>query len=374
VQEIETIAAMQNPPIRNLQITHAYHRLSASFAAVTGAGANWCTFAVWASRQAGKTIRGEDLLLTIGRALQKPPKVTSFATSAWRRVFLAALEQPDTRRSRVLRILAEGAFARASVAVARGNLKVFEEIAREFARFLPLCGTGRVEPQALATFASELKPGDPPDGQEYLRRAFSHYARALEVTDSQVRAELLLLANLEIGLHEQTRLQPEILEALEAPFEATMELGRRLLLVIAPGSRGWRGLFRAPAAALVGGMGRTAQLGLRSLLRHLITDSLMTLGVAGENIHLGRDLRGDFPDSLREPVDSELTELLKRFEAAADDPDGAGADDWSVLQERMTLICRLFRLRHETASLLQAPFTPEQVLAFQAGRLPSGGL
>jgi hypothetical protein len=57
-----------------------------------------------------------------------------------------------------------------------------------------------------------------------------------------------------------------------------------------------------------------------------------------------------------------------------DDPDGAGADDWSVLQERMTLICRLFRLRHETASLLQAPFTPEQVLAFQAGRLPAGGL
>src|SRR5207237_8919662 len=31
-----------------------------------GQGANWCTYATWASRQAGRTIRGEDLLEHLG--------------------------------------------------------------------------------------------------------------------------------------------------------------------------------------------------------------------------------------------------------------------------------------------------------------------
>jgi hypothetical protein len=61
VQDVQRIAAIANPVLRNLEITHCYARLAASFAA-HGDGANWCTYATWASRQAGRTIRGEDLL------------------------------------------------------------------------------------------------------------------------------------------------------------------------------------------------------------------------------------------------------------------------------------------------------------------------
>ena len=72
------IAAIRNPVIRNLEITHAYSLLAAAVAARSGQGANWCTFATWASRQAGRTIRGEDAIgyieqrLCIGRSLLHP--------------------------------------------------------------------------------------------------------------------------------------------------------------------------------------------------------------------------------------------------------------------------------------------------------------
>ena len=45
---------------------------------------------------------------------------------------------------------------------------------------------------------------------------------------------MLLLANLEIGYHEQTRLQPEIVAALDAPIYDPAELRRRLLAELFP--------------------------------------------------------------------------------------------------------------------------------------------
>ena len=62
VAAVERIAALDDPVVRNLQITQCYSELSRAFAArIDGGPANWCTFATWASKQAGQTIRGEDL-------------------------------------------------------------------------------------------------------------------------------------------------------------------------------------------------------------------------------------------------------------------------------------------------------------------------
>jgi len=59
--DVDRIAAVADPVIRNLRITQAYHELSAAMAARLGPLANWCTYATWASKQAGRTIRKEDL-------------------------------------------------------------------------------------------------------------------------------------------------------------------------------------------------------------------------------------------------------------------------------------------------------------------------
>lgn len=67
IADVEAIAAIVDPVIRNLRITQCYHELSAVHAGRCSPGANWCTFATWASRQAGQTIRKEDLVRTIAR-------------------------------------------------------------------------------------------------------------------------------------------------------------------------------------------------------------------------------------------------------------------------------------------------------------------
>ena len=56
--EVRRITAIRDPVLRNLEITHCYWRLARAMAVRTGTGANWCTFATWASKQAGSTIRG----------------------------------------------------------------------------------------------------------------------------------------------------------------------------------------------------------------------------------------------------------------------------------------------------------------------------
>src|SRR6476620_9412702 len=62
VDEVKQIASMPDPVVRNLRITECYFRLASAMTKRTGQCANWCTFATWASKQAGQTIRGEDLL------------------------------------------------------------------------------------------------------------------------------------------------------------------------------------------------------------------------------------------------------------------------------------------------------------------------
>lgn len=370
--EVDEIVAIRDPVLRNLRITDAYHRLALAFPAPRP-GANWCAFAVWASRQAGQTIRGEDLLRALERALHDDRELASIASGATRWAIRNALSHPGTRRWRVLKLLGQEAFARAADALARGNRKVFGEIAREFARFLPLCSRLPISDEALAAFLSSVPPGED-EASHQLRGAFRHLAEALAETDHRARAELMLLANLEIACHEQARVQPEILDALEAPYTSTAQLGRLLLQAIAPRSTGWSPLVRSPLALVVGSGGRVAEAALRALLRRLITESMITLSLPGGVLKLGRRLSGEPPECLREPRLAELRAMLERLAPGSHDLDGAGADDWSRLNERLTVIGSFFHLRHEDASLYDPPFSPEQAEAIRSGRIPAGSL
>ena len=87
----QTVAAIANPVIRNLEITQCYSRLSAAFAARSGEGANWCTYATWASRQAGRTVRGEDLLEHLERKLGEGRWLLHPIATLWRRLLRRGL-------------------------------------------------------------------------------------------------------------------------------------------------------------------------------------------------------------------------------------------------------------------------------------------
>ena len=124
------------------------------------------------------------------------------------------------------------AFERVSDAIARGN----KRSSRRSAASLPVswrCARTIRWTAVVEEFCNGLRPGDPPDGQRYLRQAFRRYSQALVETDAKRKCELMLLANVEIGFHEQTRLQPEIVEALDAPLPDLAQLREDLLQALA---------------------------------------------------------------------------------------------------------------------------------------------
>jgi hypothetical protein len=377
-EEVSRIAAISNPILRNLEITQCYSRLAAAVAAGSGQGANWCTFATWASRQAGRTIRGEDALAFVRARLARGPELMHPVASLWRSLLRRGLLD---RGSRLGRLTAElhtpfDALELASDAVARGNKKVFEEIGLEFARFLRECpADAPVDGDEVKTFLAGLRPGDPPDGQRYLRQAFRRYQRGRTEVDAKTRTEMVLLANLEIGLHEQTRLQPEIREALDAAYVAEQDLGRRLLdALLPPGTRARRAVPDRPAAAALGALGSRLQSAGAEITREVITESLMVLSLPGRVLALSAHLPDPYPEALREIANDELAALVARFEPVAPAPDDCGARDWSELEQRMHYIVHLFRALHEQADLFDAPFTQAQVDAFMAGSIPDGEL
>jgi hypothetical protein len=305
--EVEQIAAISDPVVRNLRITECYSRLSA---AVDAPGANWCTFATWASRQAGRTIRGEDLLYRLQGELRRDAELLHPIQSFWRWLLRRGLLRRDTWFGKLHTPF--DAFELASDAVARGNLKVFAEIGLVFARW--------------------IDDGVTPTEPALLRQAFARYPSGA--------AEQIVLANLEIGLHEQTRLQPQIREALDAALTPT----RKLLA--------W-----------------PLQRKLTQLSRQVITESLMVLTLPDVVLSLGRNLVVS-----GEVADPELRELMARYEPVPPAPDDCGAKDWSVLDQRMHYIVHLFRAHHEDGTLAAPPFTAAQVERMRAGAVPDGEL
>ncbi len=377
IEEAGRITRIADSVIRNLEITYCYHRLSTAFSSRTGPCANWCTFATWASRQAGRTIRAEDLHREFERRLALGAEFLHPVQSLWRVLLRRGLLDPATRLGKVVQEIHSpfDAFERANSAVSRGNCKVFDEIGREFARFVHVCAPD-VAPESaeFQNFLKGLRPGPPPEGQDLLRQAFLHYQQQCRAASPKVKAEFVLLANLEIGLHEQTRLQPEIREALEAPLVTAQDLGKRVAEALFPGAAEWREMFRRPVVAVLERLGRSVQRFAVELSRQVVTDSLMALAIPGTVLALGKHLNEPIPEVLRDVESPELISLLEKFEPSAGTPDDCGAKDWAELVERMHYIAHLFRAYHLRPELFETPFTPEQVRCFQSGTVPDGEL
>jgi hypothetical protein len=266
------------------------------------------------------------------------------------------------------------------VAVSRGNIKVFTEIGRDLSRFLELAeGMEPFDDEAVRRFVESLPPGDPPDGKGLLRDAVHHLHRAMVDADPASAAQWQLLSNLEIGLHEQTRLQPEISAALDAavpdgdvlvdalladlfPFGGlVVRMRRRIRLVIG----GPTPLDRAAAALVTDARGR---------LRRIITDHMMTLELPGSVLRLGADVPAAFPESAGQIDNPLLIALLGRIDPTPGTAMDSAAVDWADFAERMHFITDLFRAWHEAAELLGPPFAAEQIEAIRQGRVPGGRL
>ena len=363
VADVDAVAAITDPVQRNLGITVAYGQLANAFAQRVPGGANWCTFATWASKQAGCTIRRED----VGRAVER-----HFRSRLDKRPLGRQLARlPGLSADALMHLVGQISLAlpgidRAASAVARGNRKVFEEIGRDFAGALDTLEqhSGSFEP-----IAPTLRPGPPPDGQDLLRRAFVNYQTASTTADAAVRAQATLLANVQIGLHEQTRLQPEIREAMDAALLDVAEVRREILERLAPLAPGSfrSGLVTDAINALVDDLAQE----VRSVVRVVTTELMMTVGLPrGRTLRLGSDLMQRFPVTLKTLTNVELVTLVGSFDPTLDSTQGSGALDWAVLQQRMRFIADFFRSSHDDDSLHEAPFPRAALDAIAAGRRP----
>jgi hypothetical protein len=360
--DVGQICAVADPVIRNLRITDCYARLAAAMARRTYACANWCTFATWASKQAGATIRGEDMLDGLRRELGQEGELLHPVQSLWRMLLRRGLLQRNTAVGRAISSLHTpfDAFQLASDAVAEGNLKVFEEIGLAFSNYLAQCPPDAPpeSPEVIA-FIDSLRPGPPPDGQGYLKAAFASYQGQRTVVNETQRAQLIVLANLQIGLHEQTRLQPQILAAMDSAV-AGVETGLDLRLGDKPVDLRWGN--------------KVAQGRLTEVSRLVITSAMMVLTLPGESLLLAENITKAFPSNLDRIDNPELRTLVAEYGALPPGQDDCGVTDWSVLDQRMRYISHLFRAYHEDPALAAAPFTAPQLADLERGVVPDGAV
>ena len=357
-----------------------YYEISQSVAGLTGFSANWCTFATWASKQAGQTIRMEDLIRAFEERFYLSPEIAALLEElAGNLQSVGARLKTKISKKAILEALnPEAAFVRASNAVARGNKKVFEEIGHEFARFLAVFhGDNKFDAEKMARFCAALRPGEPPDGQRLLAEAFKAYDEARFQNDGKEKVELMLLANLRAGFHEQVRLQPEIAEALNASLENPEDLKRKLLRLLLPDF--WiptrdpltRLLdYDLPLDVVVDRLVRETN----GLIRQVITAHLMTLHLPGEVLRLGQDLQTTFPKTLEQIRNPNLRQMLAQTDPTPDSLKESGTEDWADFKDRMHFITDFFRAYQERQPLFQAPFTAQQVAVLKSGGRPSAPL
>jgi hypothetical protein len=364
---VDGIARLADPVQRNLWITVAYHDLNAGVGELLGSGnLSWPGFATWASKTAGRSIRGEDLPAQLRAALDAS---VTFAQAA--RQLDSLVKGLGGQVDTCIAMAIKNAVAAVSRHIAAGNLEVFEELgplhAAMLARF-----RGGAAPEEVAAFVASVTAVDgKPEATERLRAAVGHCLAAMAEPDPGRRAQRILLANMLIGLTEQIRLQPRILGALNAPLAETLRDWLDALLrsthVIPPVRVAIEEAFAVFVAEAQGPF-------RRALAQHV-----MTLQTPSGVLRLGEDVpfapgTHGFPADLERIDDPALAALLNDLDRTGGTARGSGARDWAILGDRMNYIVNLFRARQQERALESSPFTAEQIAVLHAGGLPLGPL
>ena len=375
LQEIEEIIAMKDPVLRNLRITLAYHDLEVALDDVLGEqNVRWCAYATWASKTAGRFVRREEVpallrscLDRVAPHLRRAEQVDDELSC----LHAGARLGPSCVLEPIERIVQE-----ITTSVGEGNLDVFQELAPLYAGWIEAHRGGAAPDRAaLDRCLGRLRSGPVEQGgQDLLLRAFTHYSDAILEPDLKRRAERILLANSQIGYHEQVRLQGSILGALNAPLSQYIVEGA------------CERVHQATPAVLHRALDAILERALRPIAgaiekewRAIATRWLLQLHLPGTRVDLGVDVPSlpsgaMFPEELREIHEPELCELLRGLDRTANTLRGSGAHDWSEIGDRMNLIVDLFRSRQQDRRLLHAPFSSAQIASLRAGAVPSGPL
>jgi CRP-like cAMP-binding protein len=371
IEDCEDVIHTEHLVLRNLKITQMYHRLSLELTMLLGhADANWCTFACNASKTAGYSIRREELPMAGLFAVLRRSRVIERSLDAF--LVVADKTAVAARVDRMLQAVTD--------TVSAGNLKVFAELAPIFARTIrTFHADTEYDGEKLARFLADLKPG-PTEmaGQAILAEALWHYYEAIFEPNPKKKTELIFLANIKVGLHEQMRLQPHTVDALNAPLD--VGLGGTFLHRLIPKID--RMLPTLATRLLRREFDYTEKVVLRSvtrLWRRIVTRSLMTLRLPYGELRLGADVpvlpkARMYADMLQTLENPELVALVKKYDGSTKERRRTRAADWGDLADRMRFIVNLFRSRQKSLELFDQPFLYEQRQEMAANRVPRGAL
>jgi hypothetical protein len=360
---VEDIAGMADPVLRNLCITQRYHEFAIALRdAGCAQDATWCAFAVWASKTAGATIRGEVLPARAKKVLLE----NEAARAAVHRFNhgLAGKALQDLTHDHLGQLI-EGVTGDVATQIAAGNVLVFSELAPIFAVLVQALDP---RPATMAALTETMAPvlatlGTDADAMSAVA-AFECYGRA--VFASGERATLVLDANVLAVAHEQRRLQPAISSALNAAISDTLkrlietEIVRRL-----PKEGARRALDR-----LTDELCAVLDEGWDTAL----TESIMQLVTANETFDLREDVPplvdGMFPVGLRTLTGTAAEATFGQWDKTTGTGTPSGAHDWAVLDERMNFIVNLFRSRQNDATMFDPPFSFDQLAHLAQGQVP----
>ena len=378
--DIAKISTLQDAVLRNLYITQRYHDLSGALAeTIGGPNVNWSTFATWASKTAGQSIRNEEVPPFVADLVGDAEDDAMHRLGKIATVIDAIVPTTGFHASFLLAPVKE-TLGTVSKSIGDGNLKVFAELAPLFVQFVEtMRSTSPPTDAVLSGFIETLDPNPTAKGgQSMLRLAFTNYYQAILEPNDVEKARLMLAGNCQIGVHEQTRLQPQIAEAMDAPIDDILKKHLHDSL----GTGAGKGLFARLVAAV-----EEPLLDLTDVVEDLwergATRYLMNLALpGGTELPLGRNIPKDAAarDFLPPPLQNvtapgDLVTLIKEYDRARGATDvGSGSVDWRVLEDRMNFIVNLFRSRQLDAPLLGQPFSDEQRELIERGQVPGGSL
>ena len=357
-QRIRATIENENLVVRNLQVTLGYYRLSQGMQRLVGSrNVSWVGIATYASKTAGQAIRHE--------LMPKRVKSAMIRAAGYDETFVFlrdVLMEPnpevdDERTSRLAEALKE-----VSLLVSAGNILVYAELAEPFLALIGRFSNAWDRDNAdLARFLDENLRAGPieDDGQDLLIEAFTAYYNARFETDPKRKAEYVFQGNMLVGLHEQTRLQPYIEQALAVPLHV-IGSGRPLRADEDEQDHGKPGL--------------TLKLAMKWGTR-----MLMSLTLPNRELRLGQDVIAPtgvirFPPNLISLEQPRVIELVSHFNRQLNTLSGSAADNWASLDDRMNFIVELFRSHQQYKRMFEPPFLGDQILAIEAGHMPAGPL
>jgi len=371
-QRIAEVAAIEDAALRNLWITQTYHELALAMKPNMAGNATWLSFAVWASRTVGKTLREEEIPKWMREALADAEHFQdNLKAPRWMRALgLARFLDEHTPIGMMEQVLRE-----MSRWLGVGNVLVFAELAPIYSQFAKRFPPDQPrDDNAFTTFLAESKIEGTEDERLAVHDAFMLYYASQYEKDKNLRAQMVLTANISAVLHEQKRLQPHITGSMDA----TIQVIARGLFLTSLGAFVHRTIGKLIPA--IDRATRNISDEVLKVWEHTITKLMMSLETPnGPDLDLSDDvpaLPGQhlFPGELSEIDFTPLQVALQTWDKTQGTGRGSAAADWRDLSDRMCFVVNLFRSRQLEESLLTPPFTPEQLAQLHEGIIPEGPL